>query len=57
VRPADGGAGRVEIAAAIIDTFGGRVLWYGVVAGASGEQGDPQVIATAAEALARTVLP
>jgi hypothetical protein len=46
------GAGRVHMAAALIDTFGGDVLWYGVVAGAPGARGDAAVVASAAQALA-----
>ncbi|HEX7117579.1 MAG TPA: hypothetical protein VF212_02245 [Longimicrobiales bacterium] len=49
--------GRVEIAAAIIDTLGGRVLWYGIVAGEPGDAGSPAVVASAAQTLARTLFP
>lgn len=49
--------GRVEIAVAIIDTLGGRVLWYGVVAGEAGTAPDRQRVASAARALARTLAP
>lgn len=49
------GSGRVEIAAALIDTLGGRVVWFGAVAGEPGAQGSAAVIATAAQALARQV--
>jgi len=48
---------RVEIAAAIIDTMGGRVLWFGVVGGETGDQADPALVASAAQALARTLFP
>ncbi|HEX6939706.1 MAG TPA: hypothetical protein VF158_09855 [Longimicrobiales bacterium] len=48
---------RVEIAAAIIDTLGGRVLWYGIVAGEPGDGGSPAVVASAAQALARALFP
>src|SRR5690606_28293579 len=48
---------RVEVAAAIIDTLGGRVLWFGVVAGDVGEQASPALVASAAQALARTLFP
>jgi hypothetical protein len=48
---------RVEIAAAIIDTLGGRVLWFGVVGGGTGDQADPALAASAAQALARTLFP
>jgi hypothetical protein len=47
-----GGSGRVEIRAALIDTLGGRVLWFGVVAGAAGAEGSRGTAASAAEALA-----
>lgn len=43
---------RVEIAAALIDTSGGAVVWYGMVAGEPGARG-PAAAASAAEALAR----
>jgi len=56
-RPASGGAGRLELAAALIDTVGGRVLWFGVVAGAPGPPDDPAHAARAAQALARTLFP
>jgi hypothetical protein len=49
--------GRVEIAAALIDTMGGGVLWFGVVAGERGGPDDPAVAASAARALARTLFP
>lgn len=48
---------RVEVAAAIIDTLGGRVLWFGVVAGDVGEQATPALVASAAQALARALFP
>lgn len=51
------GAGRVELAVALIDTMGGGVLWYGVVAGERGEPDDPAVVASAARALAFTLFP
>lgn len=49
--------GRVEIAAAVIDTFGGRVLWYGIVAGEPGPGPDRTRVASAARALAQTLVP
>lgn len=51
------GTGRVHLAAALIDTFGGTVFWYGVVAGTPGVQSDPGVVASAAQALARLLPP
>jgi len=52
-----GREGRVEIAAALIDTVGGAVLWFGVVAGQNGPPGSPATTASAARALARTLFP
>lgn len=49
------GGGRVHLVSALIDTFGGDVLWQGVVAGNAGERSDAAVIASAAQALARMV--
>ena len=51
------GPGRVTIHTALIDTLGGRVLWYGVVAGEPGEPANPAAVASAARALAFAVLP
>lgn len=53
--PETTGAGRVHLAAALIDTMGGRVLWYGVAASSPGERDDPAVAASAARALALQV--
>jgi hypothetical protein len=50
-----GGSGRVEMRVALIDTRGGRVLWYGALAGDPAQAGSPMVAATAAQALARAV--
>lgn len=52
-----GGHGRIEIAAAIVDTIGGRILWRGLVAGERGPVGDEVVLGTAVQALARMVAP
>jgi hypothetical protein len=54
---ADTQPGRVEVAVALIDTFGGRVLWYGVMAGEPGAEGSGDVAASAARAVAQTLLP
>jgi len=54
--PGPDGTGRVELAAAIIDTLGGRVLWYGVVAGEPGSRSEPAVLASAARRLASAVV-
>ena len=51
--PSPDAPGRVEIAAAVVDTMGGRVLWYGIVAGETGPAPDSRVLASAARALAR----
>jgi hypothetical protein len=51
-----GGAGRVEIVAALIDTSGGAVLWTGAVAGERGAEGSSAVAVSAAEALARALI-
>lgn len=50
-------SGRVEAAVALIDTYGGRVLWYGIMAGEPGAHGTTEVAASAARAIARTLLP
>lgn len=52
-----GGHGRIEVAAAIIDTIGGRILWRGLVAGERGPSDDEVVLATAVQALVRMVAP
>ena len=48
-----GGTGRIHLALALIDTTGGAVIWYGVVAGAPGARVDQGTIASTAQALAR----
>jgi hypothetical protein len=53
--PEIGGSGRVHIAAALIDTMGGRVLWYGVAAGDAGAMDDAATVASAARALTMQV--
>lgn len=53
--PEQGGTGRIHLAAALVDTFGGDVLWQGVVAGAPAELNDGNAIASTAQALARLV--
>jgi len=50
--PSTDGTGHVETAVALIETFGGRVIWYGVVAGTSAPEGSTTAAASAAEALA-----
>lgn len=49
------GGGRVEIHAALIDTIGGRVLWFGAVAGDPAPAGAATGVASAARALAATI--
>lgn len=44
---------RAQIATAVIDTFDGTVLWYGVLEGDAGTQGDDAALASAAQAFAR----
>jgi hypothetical protein len=53
--PETGGSGRVHVAAALIDTMGGAVLWYGVASGAPGRPDDATAVASAARALALQV--
>jgi hypothetical protein len=52
---ASAGAGRVEISVALIDTFGGRVLWYGVLAGTDAAEGSTTAAASVAEVLAARI--
>lgn len=47
---------RVELAAAVVDTFDGAVLWFGVVGGDVAPAG-PEATAGAARALARALFP
>lgn len=49
--------GRAEAALALIDTYGGQVLWYGVMAGEPGEEGSGEVAASLARVIAQTLLP
>jgi hypothetical protein len=49
------GGGRVHMALALIDTFGGNVVWYGLVAGSAGAFDDPAVAASTAQALAEMI--
>lgn len=52
-----GGHGRIEAAAAIIDTIGGRILWRGLIAGERGPAGDEVALATAVQRLASLIGP
>jgi hypothetical protein len=54
--PDGAGGGRIEIGVALIETTGGRVLWFGVVAGSPGELGSQAAAASAAQALARRIV-
>lgn len=51
------GTGRLEVTAAVIEAVGGRVHWFGVVAGEPGAPDAPATTASAAQALARTLFP
>lgn len=54
VRDASGG-GRVELAVALIDTLGGRVIWFGAIAGEPAAEGSSAAAASAARALASRI--
>jgi hypothetical protein len=58
VRERPDGEGRrvVEVMAALIHARSGRVLWFGVVEGASGAAGDLAATASAVDALARRLV-
>lgn len=47
----------VEVAAAVLSVRTGQVLWFGIVEGEPGAANDPRVLATAAEAFGRRILP
>jgi len=47
---------RVRIQAALIEPRTGRILWYGIEEGGDFEQSDPRGLASAVEALARSLL-
>ena len=49
--------GAIEVVAALIDVGSGRVAWFGVVEGEAGDGGSPRALASAADALARLLLP
>lgn len=49
--------GRVEAAAALVSIVNGRVLWFGVAGGEPGARTDPAALASALDALARTLGP
>src|SRR5690606_21581542 len=54
--PRDEG-GRAEAALALIDTYGGQVLWYAVMAGEPGREGSGDVAASLARYIAQILLP
>jgi hypothetical protein len=49
------GTERVQLSVALIDTLGGRVVWFGAVAGDAGPVGGAAAAASAARALARRI--
>ncbi len=51
------GPGHFEVRAALIQTFGGEVGWYTIVAGEAGPIDAPASVASAARALARALTP
>lgn len=51
------GPGHFEVRAALVQTFGGEVGWYAVVAGEAGPIDAPASVASAARALARALTP
>ena len=56
-RPVIPAPGRMEVTAAVVSTFGGEVVWLGVVAGEPAAIDSPRAVASAARALARALLP
>ena len=53
----EGRPGAVEVVVAIVSVVDGRVAWFGVVQGNAGDGSNPASLASAADALARTLLP
>lgn len=51
-----GATPRVRLTTAVIEPRSGRVVWFGVEEGGDFPQGDPRGLASAVEALARTLL-
>lgn len=49
--------GRAEAAIALIDTYGGRVLWYAVMGGEPAAEGSSDAAASVARSIAHTLLP
>jgi hypothetical protein len=54
--PQEGGGVAIRLHAALIDVRTGRVAWFGVEEGDAGAASDPAVLASAVDALARTLL-
>ena len=54
---ADSGGATVELTGVLVDAHGGRVLWMGTVRGERAAPGEPMRTASAAEALARALVP
>ncbi|CAN5783759.1 hypothetical protein BH23GEM10_BH23GEM10_03980 [soil metagenome] len=54
--PEPAGSDRVHMAVALIDSFGGNVLWYGVVAGDAAAPDAAAAAASTAQALARMIM-
>jgi hypothetical protein len=49
--------GAIEVVATLLDATSGDVFWFGVVEGVPGGGADPRALASAADALARRLLP
>jgi hypothetical protein len=49
--------GAVEIVATLIETRGGHVLWFGILDGDPGAADDPAALASAADRMARVLVP
>lgn len=55
-RPSEEGGVTIRLEAALVEVRSGRVLWYGVEEGEAGAPGHPAVLASAVDALARSLL-
>jgi hypothetical protein len=49
--------GTIEIVATLIETRGGHVLWFGILDGEPGAADDPAALASAADRMARVLVP
>jgi hypothetical protein len=56
LEPVPGGGGAVRLWAALLDVRTANVLWFGIVEGDPGPEGDPKPLASAVDALARKLL-